>query len=368
MYEGDAPLAERRAAALALDRDLLRDLLGAEELRELIDPVVLGDLELELQRLADGRRARDADEAHDLLRLLGPLSLWELDARSETGTDAGLVERWVESLVAERRAIRVVIADEERIAAADDAARLRDALGVALPAGLPAAFTDSVPEPLTDLVARFARTHGPFVTSQVASRYALGVDRVQPVLEALEQQGRIVRGEFRPGGIEREWCDDDVLRQLRRRSLAALRREIEPVDAAALARFLPQWQGVGGARRGIDALVEAVGLAAGRGAARPRCSRPTCCRPGSAATARPTSTRCAPRARWSGSAPGRSEPPTGGCACCSATRPACSSRRGRCATSAADDGTDVDGADPPRPPRASSIRPRRRCTRRCGPT
>ncbi len=259
MYEGDAPLAERRAAALALDRDLLRDLLGAEELRELIDPVVLGDLELELQRLADGRRARDADEAHDLLRLLGPLSLWELDARSETGTDAGLVERWVESLVAERRAIRVVIAGDERIAAADDAARLRDALGVALPAGLPAAFTDSVPEPLTDLVARFARTHGPFVTAQVAHRYALGVDRVQPVLDALEQQGRVVRGEFRPGGIEREWCDDDVLRQLRRRSLAALRREVEPVDAAALARFLPLWQGLGAARRGVDALVEAIG-------------------------------------------------------------------------------------------------------------
>ena len=259
MYEGDAPLAERRAAALALDRDLLRDLLGAEELRELIDPVVLGDLELELQRLADGRRARDADEAHDLLRLLGPLTLWELDARAETGTDAGLVERWVESLVAERRAIRVAIAGEERVAAADDAARLRDALGVALPAGLPAAFTDSVPEPLADLVARFARTHGPFVTAQVAQRYGLGIERVQPVLEALEQQGRIVRGEFRPAGIEREWCDDDVLRQLRRRSLAALRLEVEPVDGAALARFLPLWQGLGTPSRGLDALVEAIG-------------------------------------------------------------------------------------------------------------
>jgi ATP-dependent Lhr-like helicase len=259
MYAGDAPLAERRAAALALDRDLLRDLLGAEELRELIDPVVLGDLELELQRLADGRRARDADEVHDLLRLLGPLSLWEIDSRCEPPGGPSQVEAWVDGLVAERRAIRVSIAGDERVAAADDAARLRDALGVALPAGLPAAFTDPVPDPLTDLVARFARTHGPFLTHQVAQRYGLGVDRVRPVLDRLEQQDRIVLGEFRPEGIEREWCDADVLRQLRRRSLASLRKEVEPVDAAALARFLPLWQGLGVPHRGLDALVEAIG-------------------------------------------------------------------------------------------------------------
>ena len=259
MYAGDAPLAERRAAALALDRDLLRDLLGAEELRELIDPLVLGDLELELQRLADGRRARDADEVHDLLRLLGPLSLWEIESRCEAPDGPGVVDGWVDGLVAERRALRVSIAGDDRIAAADDAARLRDALGVALPAGLPAAFTDPVLEPLDDLVARFARTHGPFVTRQVAQRYGLEVERVRPVLERLEQQNRIVLGEFRPDGIEREWCDDDVLRQLRRRSLASLRKEVEPVDGAALARFLPMWQGIGLPRRGIDALVEAIG-------------------------------------------------------------------------------------------------------------
>ena len=174
MYEGDAPLAERRAAALALDRDLLRDLLGAEELRELIDPVVLADLELELQRLVDGRRARDADEVHDLLRLLGPLSLWEIDARCVPGRPAARPSAWVDQLVAERRAIRVSIAGDERLAAAEDAARLRDALGVALPPGLPAAFTDPVPDPLVDLVARFARTHGPFLAAQVAQRYGAG--------------------------------------------------------------------------------------------------------------------------------------------------------------------------------------------------
>jgi ATP-dependent Lhr-like helicase len=265
MYEGDAPLAERRAAALALDRDLLRELLGAEELRDLLDPAVLADLELELQRLADGRRARDADEAHDLLRLLGPLSRWEVEARSEPADGRGeaAVGEWLQELVAQRRAIVVGVGGEERYAAAEDAARLRDALGVALPQGLPAAFTDPVPEPLLDLVARFARTHGPFVAHQAAARYGVATDRVVPILERLEADGRVVRGEFRPDGVEREWVDDDVLRQLRRRSLAALRKEVEPVEGDALARFLPAWQGVGSPRRGVEALVEALGVLQG---------------------------------------------------------------------------------------------------------
>ncbi len=253
MYEGDAPLAERRAAALSLDRDLLRDLLGAEELRDLLDAAVLAELELELQRLVPGRRARDADELHDLLRLLGPLSVGDITARSES--DAA---PWVRRLVAERRAIRASVAGEARIAAAEDASRLRDALGVALPLGLPGAFTDPVEAPLVDLVARYARTHGPFVTAQVAAALGVSVERVRPVLARLERDGRVVRGEFRPEGASREWCDDDVLRQLRRRSLAALRREVEPVDGAALARFLPAWQGVGSRRRGTEGVLEAL--------------------------------------------------------------------------------------------------------------
>jgi ATP-dependent helicase Lhr and Lhr-like helicase len=224
--------------------------------------VVLADLELELQRLADGRRARDVDEVHDLLRLLGPLALWEIDARCVAGSGER-VESWVDQLVGERRAIQVSIAGDERVAAADDAARLRDALGVALPVGLPAAFTDPVAAPLVDLVARFARTHGPFLAGQVAQRYGLGADRIAAALDQLEQQGRLVRGEFRPDGIEREWCDDDVLRQLRRRSLASLRKEVEPVDASALARFLPEWHAIGEPRRGVDAVVEAIGLLQG---------------------------------------------------------------------------------------------------------
>ncbi len=256
MYEGDAPLAERRAAALALDRDLLRDLLGAEELRELVDPEALADLELELQRLVDGRRARDVDELHDLVRLLGPLTVEELVARSRPGAP---VEGWVEQLVGERRAFVAHVAGEARVAAAEDAGRLRDALGVAVPVGLPQACTASVPTPLVDLVARYARTHGPFLTQHPAERYGVAPGPVRAALEDLAGQGRVVRGEFRPDGVEREWCDDEVLRQLRRRSLAALRREVEPVDAATLARFLPRWHGIGATRRGPDALVEAIG-------------------------------------------------------------------------------------------------------------
>jgi ATP-dependent helicase Lhr and Lhr-like helicase len=257
MYEGDAPLAERRAAALALDRDLLRELLGAEELRELIDPEVLAVLELELQSLVEGRRARDVDEAHDLLRRLGDLSLDELVARGDAAAD--VVGRWAEELVEQRRATRIRLGGEKRFAAAEDAGRLRDALGVPVPSGVPAAFLEPVERPLDELVARYARTHGPFRTVEVARRLATGEERVLEALRRLEAAGRVVRGEFRPEGSEREWCDEEVLRVLRRRSLAALRREVEPVDADALGRFLPAWHGVGERRRGLDAVVDAVG-------------------------------------------------------------------------------------------------------------
>mgnify|MGYP000153249910 CR=1 FL=1 len=253
MYEGDAPLAERRAAALALDRDLLRELLGSEELRELLDRDVLADLELELQRLVDGRRARDADECHDLLRLLGPLSMNEIDARSE-----GDPQPWVNQLVEERRAYGVGLCGEQRVAATDDAARLRDALGVSVPIGLPAAFTEPVDDPMADLAARYARTHGPFTSGEAAARYGVAVDHMLPALERLEADGRVLRGEFRPGGHDREWTDPEVLRTLRRRSLAALRREVEPVEGDALGRFLPAWHHIGSNRRGVDALIDAV--------------------------------------------------------------------------------------------------------------
>ena len=257
MYEGDAPMAERRAAALALDKDLLNELLGAEELRDLLDADVMADLELELQRLVDNRAARDADEVHDLLRELGPQSMLELAARV---AEPAATESFVEQLVAERRAFTANIAGEDRIVAAEDAARVRDALGTAIVLGLPAAFTDPVDTPLDDLVERFARTHCPFLATQVAHRFGIGVDRIYDALERIEATGRITRGEFRPGGKDREWCDKDVLRRLRRRSLAALRKEVEPVDADSLARFLPRWQGVGTPRRGIDGLVDVLSI------------------------------------------------------------------------------------------------------------
>jgi ATP-dependent Lhr-like helicase len=257
MYEGDSPLAERRAAALALDRDLLRDLLGAEELRELLDPGALADLELELQLLADGRRARSADELHDVLRRVGDLSDEEADLRCEGA--AGAAAEWLAELVHQRRAISVSVAGQMRHIAAEDAARYRDALGCNVPLGLPREFTEPVAHPLESLAARYARTHGPFVVEELAARFGISTERAQGALAALEHEGRIVRGEFRPNGSGREWCDNDVLRQLRRRSLAALRREVEPVEQVAYARFLQQWHAIPADRRGLDGLVEAVG-------------------------------------------------------------------------------------------------------------
>ena len=253
MYEGDAPLAERRAAALSLDRDLLRDLLGAEELRELLDPGVLADVELELQCVADGRRARRADELHDVLRKVGDLSAAEIDLRSE-----GPGGEWIDELIRTRRAIEVQLGGESRHVAADDAARYRDAFGCNVPLGLPMAFTEPVAHPLESLVARYARTHGPFTATDVARRFASPVERIVGALAALEAADRIVHGEFRPGGVGREYCDAEVLRQLRRRSLATLRREIEPVEPEAYARFIQVWHGIPGERRGLDSLVEAL--------------------------------------------------------------------------------------------------------------
>ena len=254
MYEGDAPLAERRAAALTLDRDLLRELLGSDELRELLDPRALDEVELELQRLGEGRGAGSADHLHDLLRTLGDLTEDEVRARVADADPRGLTD----VLVEDGRAIRVRIGGEERLVAVEDAARLRDALGVALPLGLPAAFTGPTDRPLEGLVRRFARTHGPFLASEVAARFGASLERVEDALRSLEAADDVVRGGFRPGGAGSEWCDPDVLRRVRRRSLAMLRREVEPVDAAAFGRFLPAWQGADRPRGDTDALASAL--------------------------------------------------------------------------------------------------------------
>ena len=242
MYDGDAPLAERRAGALTLDRDLLRELLGQEELRELLDAEALADLELSLQALTDDRKATTADQVHDLLRRVGDLTPEEVAARCEGG--AAVADRWLEELVRTRRAALVRIASEGRWIAMEDVARYRDGIGVQEPAGVPSAFLAPAVNALEGLLARWARTHGPFLTHEPARRWGMPLQAVDDALERLLAAGTILRGEFRPGGAEREWCDPDVLRLLRRRSLARLRREVEPVDPAALARFLPDWHGV----------------------------------------------------------------------------------------------------------------------------
>jgi ATP-dependent Lhr-like helicase len=224
MYEDDTPPAERRAQALSLDRDLLRELLGQEELRELIDVDALAEVEASLRPFP-----RDSEALHDLLRLRGDLRVGEFDE-----SHAAILE-------AERRAMRVRIAGEERLAAAEDAGRYRDGLGLMPPSGLPEVFLKPVADALRSLVARYARGRGPFTTGEVSAWF--GVE-VEEELRDLERDEKLVRGELRPGGTEREWCDPDVLRRLRRASLAALRREVEPVEQAALGRFLPSWHGI----------------------------------------------------------------------------------------------------------------------------
>jgi len=255
MYEGDTPNAERRAAALALDRDLLRELLGQEELRELIDPEALEDVEAQLQHRTEAGRAGDRDALQQVLRNLGDLTAEECAERVTEGYSAASM---LEKLLAERRVALVRINGEERYIAAEDAGVFRDALGVPPPAGLPESFLAEHPDPLLALVRRYARTHGPFPTVQLAARY--GVDPT-PTLRELERAGALVRGELLPGGVEREWCDADVLRRVRRASLAHLRREVEPAGRDRFARFLSSWQNVDAHRAagaGSDRLREAL--------------------------------------------------------------------------------------------------------------
>ncbi|MEQ8850080.1 DEAD/DEAH box helicase [Botrimarina sp.] len=258
IYEGDAPLAERRAQALALDHAQLRELLGGAELRELLDGEVIDQLGLELQKLADPY-CRHADAAHDLLLSLGDLTAEELFARCDreavTHADA---DAWLDELVDARRAIQVRIGGELRYAATEDAARLRDALGVNPPPGLPGAFLEQVADPLGDLVSRYARTHAPFPAADAARRLGLGEAVVRGALERLRDAGRVVEGEFVPGRRGREWCDVSVLRTIKRRSLAKLRKQVEAVPAEALARFLPVWQGVAQPRKRLDGVLDAI--------------------------------------------------------------------------------------------------------------
>ena len=254
IYDGDAPLAERRAQALSIDQDQLRELMGDADLRELLDINAIEETEEQLQCLAETYRARNMDGVHDLLLRLGDLTGAELRLRCVSDEVAGTIGK----LMRARRVLEIQVAGEKRLIAVEDAARYRDALGVPLPPGLPSVFLQEAPNALIDSVRRFARTHGPFTTNEAAARFDLPMEGVEAVLQGLVQSGKVVEGGFRPGGIHREWCDNEVLRAIRRRSLARLRKEVEPVEQRTLARLFTRWQGVVQPRRGLDALLDVI--------------------------------------------------------------------------------------------------------------
>jgi ATP-dependent Lhr-like helicase len=254
IYDGDAPLAERRAQALSIDQDQLRELMGDADLRELLDIAAIEETEEQLQCLAETYKARTMDGVHDLLLRLGDLSRAELLARCVSPEVAMTVERLRKAL----RVLEVSVGGEKRLIAVEDAGRYRDAVGVPLPPGLPTAFQAVVADALLDVVRRYGRTHGPFTTGEVAQRFGIAKESAEAVLNRLVGLGRVVEGGFRPGGTQREWCDHEVLRTIRRKSLARLRKEVEPVEQATLARLFTRWQGVTQPRRGLDALLDVI--------------------------------------------------------------------------------------------------------------
>jgi ATP-dependent helicase Lhr and Lhr-like helicase len=254
IYDGDAPLAERRAQALSIDQDQLRELLGDADLRELLDADAIAEVEEQLQSLTDAMRVRSADGMHDVLLRLGDLTRDELAHRC---VNADLL-RGLDRLLRAKRLLEVKIAGEKRLIAVEDGARYRDALGIPLPPGVPTALLAPVTAPVVELVRRYARTHGPFTLAEVSSRFGLGAAQVENALRALMADGRVVEGGFRPGGVHREWCDAEVLRSIRRKSLARLRKEVEPVEQQMLARLFSHWQGILQPRRGLDALLDTI--------------------------------------------------------------------------------------------------------------
>jgi len=260
LYDGDAPLAERRAQALTIDQDQLRELLGEADLRELLDADAIAEVEEAAQCLAEAWRARSADGIHDLCLRLGDLTREEVGRRVEAPELLSHLSTHIDRLVRSRRLLELRIAGERRLIAAEDAARYRDGLGIPLPPGLPTALLEPVAHPVLELVRRYARTHGPFTVRDPAERFALDAAAVEAALRQLAQEGRVLEGGFLPGGLHREWCDAEILRQIRRKSLAKLRREVEPVEQYTLARFLTHWQGLLSPRRGpnLDALLDAV--------------------------------------------------------------------------------------------------------------
>ena len=255
IYDGDAPLAERRAQALSIDQSQLEEILGSTDFRELLDKAALAEVEQQLQALDPDYQARHTDGLHDLLLRLGDLSLEEIQARSTGGS--------ITELTAARRAVRVRIAGDTRFIPVEYAARYRDAVGVPLPPGLAGVFLEPTDRPLFELLRRYARTHGPFTTADAATRFGLAPSQVEPVLRRLHADGKLLEGEFRPEGTHREWCDPDVLQQVRRKTLARLRREVVPAEQHTFVRLLTRWQGVAVPRRGLDALLDTIEILQG---------------------------------------------------------------------------------------------------------
>jgi ATP-dependent Lhr-like helicase len=258
IYEGDAPLAERRAQALAIDQSQLQELLGDSDLRELLDQSVIDEVEAQLQALDPEYQAGHADGLHDLLLRIGDLSADEIAKRSAEDS-----KPWINELERVRRIVAINIAGQRRYIAVEDAARYRDAFGIPLPPGLAQVWLERASEPLLELLRRFARTHGPFTTAEIQERFGIVKHQADAVLKDLEVRGRLLEGEFRPTGTHREWCDAEVLRTIRRKTLARLRREVEPVEQHALGRLLIRWQGVAQPRRGLDALLDAIEILQG---------------------------------------------------------------------------------------------------------
>jgi len=254
IYEGDAPLAERRAQALSIDQSQLQEILGDTDLRELLDQAALDEVESRLQSLDAEYQARHADGVHDLLLKLGDLSELEIAVRSAGPEVASTVAELVDA----RRALRVRITGETRLIPVEYASRYRDALGTPLPPGLAEVFLAASEDPHREILRRYSRTHGPFTTQELAARYGLPPDAVDRVLRSLHARGKLLEGEFRPRGQHQEWCDPEILQQIRRKSLARLRREVEPVEQRTFARFAAKWQGVAVRRRGLDALLDTV--------------------------------------------------------------------------------------------------------------
>ncbi len=259
IYEGDAPLAERRAQALAIDQSQLEQILGGTDFRELLDRAAMDEVEAQLQSLDPDYHAKHADGVHDLLLKLGDLSAEEIAVRSATPAIASTIQ----DLARARRAVRVRIAGAERLIPVEYAARYRDALGVPLPPGLAEVFLAPVENPLGSVVRRYARTHGPFTLGEFCARYDIAAAEAEAQLRLLHSDGKILEGEFRPGGVHREWCDPEVLQQIRRKTLAQLRREVVPAEQSVFARMLYRWQGITAPRKGLDALLDAIELLQG---------------------------------------------------------------------------------------------------------